>query len=101
MKLRRRSGFRSSKCFGKYMRSFLRNRARQHLVATITYQDVVLDADAAEAAQLVDAVPDDGIAVLTANLWILEHVRRKVDPRLNGDDVPGLQRQIDSQEPES
>src|SRR5687768_3480765 len=103
MKLRRRSGSRSSKCFGKYMgsRSLLRDGARQHLVATITYQDVLLDANAAEAAQRVDAGPDDGIAVLAANLRLLEHVRRKVDPWLNSDDVPRLQRQIDSQEPES
>src|SRR5437764_6360422 len=94
MKLRRRSGSRSSKCFGKYI-------ARQYLVATSKYQDSVLDANAAEAQQLVDAVPDDGIAVLAANFWILEHVRRKVDPRLDGNDVPRLQWQIDSQEPES
>jgi hypothetical protein len=38
---------------------------------------------------------------LAANLRSLEHVRREVDPWLNGDDVPRLQRQIDSQEPKS
>ena len=58
-------------------------------MATITYQNVVLDANTAEAAQPVDAIPDDGLAVPAANLRIIEHVRRKVDPWLDGDDVPG------------
>ena len=68
----------------------------QHLVALLEYQDVVLDPNATEAAEHVDVVPDHAVAVLVANLRSLEHVRGKVDPRLNGDDMPGLQRQVDA-----
>src|SRR5687767_13857302 len=74
-----------------------RHVCRQQLVAVIGDQDVVLDADAAEAEHGLGALPVDGITVSLAQLGVVQELRHEVDPGLDREDVAGHERQVDAQ----
>ena len=71
-----------------------RHACCQDLVAVVCDQDVVLDADAAEAAHGIGELPVDGISMPPAEVGVVQERRHEVDPRLDREDVAGQQGQV-------